>query len=133
MTKTAPDPLQPLDERTFVRMVRYALATGGERLYFRPGCRPLQLGLGPDRELSYRQLTADDTTEIAGHFLRHARVSSRLREAECDAAQVLYLFYELEGEALVEAQLQPARGGIGLHVDIIRPMAHPRNIEVIEV
>ena len=113
-------------------MLRYALATGGERIHLRPGFRPLQQGLGPDRELRYRQLTGEDTSEIAGYFLKHAKVPARLSQSECDAAQTLYLFYELEGEALVEAQLQPVRGGIALRVDIIRPMPHPRDVEVVE-
>ena len=132
MTATATGPLRPVDERTFVRMIRYALATGGERMHFRPGSRPLQQGMGPDRELRYRQLTGEDTTEIAGFFMRHARVPAHSSESACDAAQPLYLFYELEGVALIEAQLQLVRGGIAIHLDIIRPMPHPRNIEVVE-
>jgi hypothetical protein len=132
LSATAHVPLTPVDERTFVRMIRYALATGGERLHFRPGYRPLQQGMGPDRELRHRQLTCEDTLEIAGHFLKRAKVPKRLSESQCDAAQSLYLFYELEGEALIEAQMQPARGGISLHVDVIRPMPHPSEIEVVE-
>ncbi len=113
-------------------MIRYALATGGERMHFRPGYRPLQQGMGPDRELRYRQLTVEDTSEIAGYFLKRAKVPARLAESECDAAHALCLFYELEGEALIEAQMQPVRGGISLHVDIIRPMPHALEIEVVE-
>ena len=112
-------------------MIRYALATGGERLHFRPGYRPLQQGIGPDRELRFRQLTGEDTAEIVGFFLMHAKVPQRLGQSKCDAAQALYLFYELEGEALLEAQMQPVRGGIGLQLDVIRPMPHPRDTEVV--
>ncbi len=132
MTATAPVPLEPVDERTFVRMIRYALATGGERMHFRPGFRPLQQGIGPDRELRHRQLTGEDTLQLAGYFLDRAKVPARLSESECDAAQALYLFYELEGEALIEAQMQPTHGGISLHIDLIRPMPHPAEIELVE-
>ncbi len=132
MTATAPEPLLPLDEPTFVRMLRYALATGGERLHFRPGARPLQQGMGPDRELRYRQMTGDDTLEVAGYMLAHAHVSERLKNDPCDAARPMYLFYEIPGEALIEAQMESARGGIAVHLDIIRPFSHPHDIEAIE-
>ena len=64
--------------------------------------------------------------------MKHAKVPARLGESTCDAAQTLYLFYELEGEALLEAQLQPVRGGIAVHLDIIRPLPNPRDVEVVE-
>ena len=132
MTAQAPAPLELVDEDTFTRMLRYALATGGERLHFRPGARPLQQGMGPDRELRFRQLTGPDTTEIAGFFLANAIVPKRLRDDSCDAARPLYLYYELPGEALIEAQMESTRGGIALHLDVIRPLAHPHDIETIE-
>lgn len=131
-TTDAPAPLQPVDEETFVRMLRYALVTGGERLHFRPGARPLQQGIGADRELRYRQLTGQDTSEIAGYILAHAIVPQRLKGDTCDAARPLYLFYELPGEALIEAQMESAPGGIALHLDVIRPMPHAHDVEVIE-
>ena len=127
-----PEPLALIDQDTFTRMLRYALATGGERLHFRPGARPLQQGMGPDRELRFRQLTGPDTAEIAGFFLANAIVPKRLQDDTCDAARPLYLYFELPGEALIEAQMESARGGIALHLDLIRPLAHPRDVEIVE-
>ena len=132
MAATAPEPLLPLDEPTFVRMLRYALATGGERLHFRPGTRPLLQGMGPDRELRYRQMTGDDTLEVAGFLLGHAPASQRLQDDDCDAAREVYLYYELPGQALVEAQFESTRYGLAVHLDILRPLPHPHDVEVVE-
>jgi len=132
MTAAAPEPLRPVGEDTFVRMLRYSLATGGERLHFRPGARPLQQGIGADRELRFRQMTGEDTLALAGFLLGHAHVPARLRDDPCDAARPMYLFYELPGEALIEAQMEPTRGGIAVHLDIIRPFPHPRDADLVE-
>jgi len=125
-------PLRPMDEPTFVRMIRYALATEGDTIHLRPGCRPLLEGLGAPRELGWRQVTRDDTEAVAGYLLGGAYVSEQLQTASVDAAHALNLLYQLEGgEALVEARLEPVRGGLELHLDILRPLPNPADVATV--
>jgi hypothetical protein len=124
--------LQPLDETTLRRMIRYALQTGGTGLHLAPGARPRVTGLGPERSLRYRQLTGDDTRAAAGCFLAQSRVPERLTRAEHDAASALYLFWELPGEALVEPRLAATPGGLTLTLDLIPPIPAGMEIEVHE-
>lgn len=114
-------PLEPVNETTLLRMLRYALRSGAERLHFRPGYRPLVDGLGGARPLRFRQLTGDDTAAIAEHLLARVHVPERLLAERCDAAYVLALLVELPGEALFDVQLAGARGGLYLALDVIRP------------
>ena len=126
-----PAPLRPLDETTLRRMIRYALQTGGTTLHLAPGHRPLMQGLGPARELRFRQLTGDDTRAAAACFLAHSRVPKRLADAG-EGAHALYLFWELPGEALIEPRLEPAPGGLALHLDLIPPIPAGTQIELLE-
>jgi hypothetical protein len=126
-----PAPLRPLDETTLRRMIRYALQTGGTTLHLAPGHRPLMQGLGPARELRFRQLTGDDTSAAAACFLAQSRVPKRLADAG-EGAHALYLFWELPGEALIEPRLEPAPGGLALHLDLIPPIPAGTQIELLE-
>ncbi|MEN8159271.1 MAG: hypothetical protein ABFS41_04270 [Myxococcota bacterium] len=128
----APKPLHPLDETTLRRMIRYALQTGGTSLHLKPGCRPCQDGMGGARELRFRQLTGDDTSAAAACLLAQSQVPERLRGGTADAAERLYLFWELPGEALVEPRLESVRGGLALHLDLIPPIPAGVEIEAIE-
>ncbi len=125
-------PLQPLDETTLRRMIRYALQTGGTGLHLAPGARPRVTGLGPERSLRYRQLTGDDTRAAAACFLAQSHVPERLTRAEHEGASALYLFWELPGEALVEPRLTAAPGGLELSLDLIPPIPAGMEIEVHE-
>jgi len=124
--------LRPVDEGTFLRMIRYAVHTGAQRLLLRPGCRPLAQGLGGPRRLRHRQLTGDDTRAIAGHLLGRAVVPARLGEAGCDAAQALGLWLELPGEALVLAELAADRGGLRIALELVPALPEGVAIEVLE-
>jgi len=124
--------LRPIDERTLTRLVRYALATAMDRLYLRPGARPLASGLGPDREVAFRQLAGDDTLAVAEIVLRHAK-PPRARCAEAgDAAIELFPLWEIPGHALVEMHAEPAPGGIALRLDLLRPLSDPGEIALLE-
>ena len=129
MTKQAK--LQPLDETTLRRMIRYALQTGGTTLHLAPGQRPWMQGIGPARELRFRQLTGDDTHAAAACFLAQSRVPKRLANAG-EGGHSFYLAWELPGEALVEPRLASARGGLTLHLDLIPPIPDGMQIEVLE-
>jgi hypothetical protein len=124
-------PLRPLDETTLRRMIRYALQTGGTTLHLAPGQRPLMEGMGPARELRFRQLTGDDTRAAAACFLAQSRVPKRLADAG-EGAHALYLAWELPDEALVEPRLAAAPGGLALHLDLIPPIPAGMQIEVLE-
>jgi hypothetical protein len=124
--------LRPLDETTLRRMIRYALQTGGTTLHLTPGLRPRVEGLGPARELRFRQLTVDDTSAAAACFLTQTRVPKRLANEPGEGASALYLAWELPGEALVEPRFESARGGLALHLDVIPPIPEGMEIEVLE-
>ncbi len=125
--------LHPLDETTLQRMIRYALRTGGTTLHLRPGCRPLVEGLGPARELRFRQLSVDDTHEAAGCFLAKSQVPKRLVGSKAEGGSTFYLFWELPGEALVEPRLEALpQGGLALHLDLIPPIPDGMQIQVLE-
>ena len=123
--------LRPLDDVTLRRMLRYALQTGGTTLHLAPGQRPLVEGLGPARELRFRQLTGEDTRAAAGCFLAQSPVPKRLAGAG-EGGHALYLAWELPGEALVEPRLESAPGGLALHLDLIPPIPAGMQIEVLE-
>jgi hypothetical protein len=123
--------LRPLDDTTLRRMIRYALQTGGTTLHLAPGHRPQMEGLGPARELRFRQLTVDDTLAAAACFLAQSRVPERLANAG-EGAHGFYLAWELPGEALVEPRFESARGGLTLHLDLIPPIPAGTQIEVLE-
>jgi len=124
--------LRPLDETTLRRMIRYALQTGGTTLHLAPGLRPRVEGLGPARELRFRQLTVDDTQAAAGCFLTQTRVPKRLANEPGEGASALTLVWELPGEALVEPRFESAHGGLALHLDVIPPIPEGMQIEVLE-
>ena len=127
-----PASLKPLDETTLCRMIRYALQTGGASLHLTPGARPRVEGMGPSRNLRFRQLTGDDTRAAAACFLAQSRVPERLAQASHEGASALYLFWELPGEALVEPRLAVAKGGLALSLDLIPPIPAGMEIEVLE-
>lgn len=124
--------LRPIDEPTLTRMVRYALATAMDRIYLRPGSRPIVSGLGADRALNFRQIAGDDTRAIAEIVLRHARVSQARRDAAGDAAIELFALWEIPGHALVEMHAEPAPGGIALRLDLLCPLDDPAEIALLE-
>jgi hypothetical protein len=125
--------LRPIDEETLTRMVRYALATAMDRIVLRPGARPLVSGLGPDRELNFRQLAGDDTLAVAEIVLRSA-AAPRARAAEAgDAAIELFPLWEIAGHALVEMHAESAPGGIALRLDLLRPLTNPDEIALLEL
>jgi len=126
-------PLRPLDEATLERMIRHALRTGGATLHLRPGCRPQLDGLGPTRELRFRQLTVDDTRAAASCLLEKSRVPKRLTGSPAAGASTFYLSWELPGEVLVEPRLETLpHGGLVLHLDLIPPIPAGTRIEVLE-
>jgi hypothetical protein len=127
------EPLSAIDEQTFVRMVRYALATGIDTIHLRPGKRPLMDGLGGSREINYRQWTGEDSRELLSIFLDNAHVPERLQTSSGEAAQALWLCYELPGQALIEPHLDSAPGGTALRLDVIRPMPRPHDVDVLEL
>lgn len=128
-----PTALCPIDEQTLVRVIRYALATAMDRIYLRPGARPLLSGLGADRELHFRQLACDDTHAAAGIVLSHARVPHAFREQPCDAAVELSPLWEIPGHALVEMHVESAPGGLALRLDLLRPLTDPSEIALLEL
>ena len=133
MPTTAIAPLRPLDETTLQRMIRYALQSGGATLHLRPGCRPQLDGMGPARELRFRQLTVDDTHAAAACLLEKSRVPKRLTGSPAEGASTFYLSWELPGEALVEPRLETLpQGGLVLHLDLIPPIPEGMQIEVLE-
>ena len=113
--------LAPLDDRTLFRMLRYALATGADRLQLRPGFRPMVDGPGGARALRFRQLAGDDTAAAAAALLARARRPERLRHAG-EGGHALPLLAEEPGEALYEARLAPAPGGLQVAVDVLRAL-----------
>jgi hypothetical protein len=127
-----PAALRPIDEPTLTRLVRYALATAMDRIYLRPGARPVVEGLGPNRAVNFRQLTGDDTLAVAELVLAHARVSRARQEAAGDAAILLHPLWEIPGQALVEMYAEPAPGGIALRLDLLRPLADLGEIAALE-
>jgi hypothetical protein len=127
-----PTALRPIDEPTLTRLVRYALATAMDRIYLRPGARPVVEGLGPNREVNFRQLASEDTLAAAEIVLRHAKVPrSRASEAG-DAAIELFPLWEIPGHALVEMHAESAPGGIALRLDLLRPLTDPAEIALLE-
>jgi len=124
--------LRAIDERTLVRLVRYALATAMDRIVLRPGARPLVIGLGPDREVNFRQLAGDDTLSVAEIVLRHAKVPRASREDGGDAAIELAPLWEIPGHALVEMHAEPAPGGLALRLDLLRPLADLGELALLE-
>ncbi len=124
--------LLPIDEPTLTRLIRYALATAMDRIHLRPGCRPLLEGLGPDREVSFRQLTGEDTLAVASIVLEHARAPHAASEDASDAAFALCPLWHLPGRALVELHLDPAPGGLALRLDLLRPLEDPAEIALLE-
>jgi hypothetical protein len=127
-----PDALRPLDEATLIRLVRYALATAMDRIHLRPGARPVVEGLGPNRAVNFRQLASDDTLAVAEIVLRHSRAPRARAERAGDAAIELFPFWEIPGHALVEMHAEPAPGGIALRLDLLRPLADPAEIALLE-
>jgi hypothetical protein len=127
-----PPALRAIDEPTLVRLIRYALATAMDHIHLRPGCRPLLEGLGPEREVSFRQLTGDDTRAVAGIVLAHARPPCAAAEDASDAAFALFPLWHLPGRALVELHLEPAPGGLALRLDLLRPLEDPSEIALLE-
>jgi len=123
---------RPLNEETLLRMIRYGLATGAERLHLRPGFRPLADGLGGARELRWRQLTGEDTRLAAAALLGRIRVPSRMRHSPIDAGRELFAWFELPGQALVEASFDRAPGGLAISLDLIPLLEKGAEIEVLE-
>lgn len=126
------DLVKPLDADTLERMLQYATVTAAERVHLRPGSRPMVVGLGGPREIGFRQLCAEDTVEVAGHFLAAARVSERARDSACDAAREIFLFMKLEDGTLAEAVLEPCRTGVAVTIELIPPLPAGAEIELIE-
>jgi len=124
--------LRAIDEGTLVRLIRYALATAMDRIVMRPGARPLVIGLGPDREVGFRQLACDDTLAACEIVLRNANVPRAAREATADAAIELFPLWEIPGHALVEMHVEPAPGGIALRLDLLRPLTDLSEIALLE-
>jgi hypothetical protein len=124
--------LRPIDERTLTRLIRYALATGMDRIHLRPGSRPIVEGLGPDRAVSFRQLAGDDTLAVARIVLAHARIPQERADAAGDCAIELTPLWEIPGRALVEMHAVPAPGGIALRLDLLRPLRDLSEIELLE-
>ncbi len=127
-----PDALRPIDEATLVRLIRYALATAMDRIYLRPGTRPVVEGLGPNRSVSFRQLAGDDTLAVAEIVLRHSRAPRGRAARAGDAAIELFPLWEIPGHALVEMHAEPAPGGIALRLDLLRPLADPAEVALLE-
>ncbi len=124
--------LRPIDEPTLTRLIRYALATAMDRIYLRPGCRPLLEGLGPNREANFRQLAGDDTRAVAAIVLMHAPISRARRDAAGDAAIEIFPLWEIPGHGLVEMALESAPGGIAVRLDLLRPLENPGEIALLE-
>jgi hypothetical protein len=127
--------IRPLDEETLLRMLRYGLCTGAERLWLRPGFRPMVDGLGGPRELRYRQLTGEDTAAAAGALLARLWIPAAPGGAGAPAEGVLepIAFVELGGEeALVEARFERCPGGIALFLDLVRPLPEAEASQLLE-
>ena len=127
-----PTALRPVDEPTLTRLVRYALATAMDRIYLRPGARPIVEGLGPNREVNFRQLACDDTLAAAEIVLRHAKAPLARAAEAGDAAIELFPLWEIPGHVLVEMHVESAPGGIALRLDLLRPLTDPAEIALLE-
>jgi len=114
--------LEPITRDTLIRMLRYALRSGADRVEFQPGRRPLVDGMGGARELRHRQLTGEDTGIVADYFLGRGIVSERLSGSTTDGASVLPLLVEWKQQALFDARLTSVPGGLRICVDVIRPL-----------
>lgn len=124
--------MKPLDAKTLERMLRYSTATAAEWLHLRPGCRPMVSGLGGPREIGFRQLCAEDTLEVAGHFLAAANVSERTRHSPSDAAREIFLFMKLPDGTLAEATLEPCPAGVAITIELIPQLPFGEQIELLE-
>jgi hypothetical protein len=124
--------LRAIDEGTLVRLVRYALATAMDRIVLRPGARPLVSGLGPDREVNFRQLACDDTLAACEIVLRNAKAPRVYSREACGDAVELVPLWEIPGRALVEMHVERAPGGIALRLDLLRPLADLSEIALLE-
>jgi hypothetical protein len=112
--------------------VRYALATEMDRIYLKPGSRPIVEGLGPNRELNFRQLACDDTLAVAEIVLRGSKCP-RARATEAgDSAIELFPLWEIPGRALVEMHCESAPGGIALRLDLLRPLTDLGEVALLE-
>jgi hypothetical protein len=127
-----PTMLRPIDEPTLVRLVRYALATEMDRIWLRPGARPIVEGLGPNRAVNFRQLAGDDTLAIAEIVLRHSRAPMARAAEAGDAAIELFPLWEVPGHALVEMHAEPAPGGLALRLDLLRPLPDLAEVALLE-
>ena len=112
--------LEPMDERTLFQAIRLGITSGANRMHFRPGCAPLCTWHGGEQQIRYRQLTGDDTEAIAALLLEHAYVPERLSGSSAEGAQMLRLWWELPGEALLEARLRREAGQLAIDVEIAR-------------
>ena len=117
-----------IDDHKLLEMVREGIAAGADTLYFRAGYLPLYSGSECADEIVYRQLTGDDLDAIAGMLLERAHVPERLTHNTTDAAQVLPLYCEIPGEALLEVRFAHDRGALAIDVEIARP--RPRDLSL---
>ena len=127
-----PAALRPIDESTLTRLIRYALATEMDRIYLRPGARPLVEGLGPNREVNFRQLACDDTLAAAEIVLRNAKAPAKRSAAAGGDAIEFYPLWEIAGQALVEMHCERAPGGLALRLDLLRPLSDLGEIALLE-
>ena len=126
----APNSLRKIDETTLLEAIRLGIHSGADRIHFRPGCLPLFTWHGGARELHYRQLTAEDTEEIAGLMLARAFVPERVARDRTDVAHALAFLCELPGEALLSVDLARERGQLAVAVSIVRPVTGIREAEL---
>jgi hypothetical protein len=113
--------LEPIDERTLLRLLRFACRKGAERVHLRAGFRPVLFGPRGACEITFRQLARDDTAAAADVFLARARVPARLAGDTEEGAAELALWWEDPGRALFEARFAPdGAAGFSVLVDVIR-------------
>jgi hypothetical protein len=127
--------IRPLDEETLLRMIRYSLRTGADRLWLRPGYLPMVDGLGGPRELRYRQLTGEDTAAAAATVLGRLWAPVAPGDAGEPVEGLLepIAFLDAGGEeALVEVRFEPCRGGIAVALDLVRPLPEEEAVRLLE-
>jgi hypothetical protein len=127
-----PTPIRRIDAATLLRLLRFGLAQGAARAHFRVGSPPRFTVHAGEKTLRYRQLAREDTEAILRLLFEQARIPERLGRAPCDAAQQLYFFCELPGEALFEIDASREATGLAVSVEIIRPLTDPSEIALLE-
>jgi Tfp pilus assembly pilus retraction ATPase PilT len=125
-------PLRRIDAAALLRLLRFGLNEGATHVHFRVGNPPHFTIDAEPKRLRYRQLAREDTDAILRLLFEQALVPERMGADPSGAAQELYFYYELPGEALFEVDASREPAGLAVSVEIIRPLTDPSEIALLE-